>query len=334
MATMAMTTRGRETVGEDLRTGAEDILRMIAERTAAQMSAENFPVALRLLPRGPRDALARVYGFARFVDDVGDEAPGAPDDRLALLEIIADEIHRQWFGASSTLGPVHDLGPLIRSVAMPVQPFLDLVEANRMDQHVAHYETFGDLIGYCALSANPVGRAVLRIADADEDANLAASDSVCTALQVLEHCQDVGEDARNGRIYLPQEDLAAAGVPASDLTAAATTPALRRVIAMQVDRAEKLLAAGPGLVRRLRGWARVAVAGYVAGGQATIAALRAANFDVLPRTVRPSKLRMTTHAVRLLAPAATSGRAKSLGVRGLGARPDSTTRPSGGEGGR
>jgi squalene synthase HpnC len=331
MATMAMTTRGREPVGEDIRTGAEDILRRIAERTAAQMSAENFPVALRLLPRGPRDALARVYGFARFVDDVGDEAPGTADDRLALLDIVAAEIHRQWSGASSSLRPVHDLGPLIRSVAMPAQPFLDLVEANRMDQHVAQYETFGDLIGYCALSANPVGRVVLRIANADDDANLAASDSVCTALQVLEHCQDVGEDAGNGRVYLPQEDLAAAGVPASDLTASSTTPALRRVVAMQIDRSETLLAAGPGLVRRLRGWARIAVAGYVAGGEATIAALRAAEFDVLPRTVRPSKLRMTTQAVRLLAPRAMSARARSGGVRAPGARSDSTTRPSGGE---
>jgi phytoene/squalene synthetase len=214
---------------------------------------------------------------------------------------------------------------------MPAQPFLDLVEANRMDQHVARYETFGDLIGYCALSANPVGRVVLRIANADDDANLAASDSVCTALQVLEHCQDVGEDAGNGRVYLPQEDLAAAGVPASDLTASSTTPALRRVVAMQIDRSETLLAAGPGLVRRLRGWARIAVAGYVAGGEATIAALRAAEFDVLPRTVRPSKLRMTTQAVRLLAPRAMSARARSGGVRAPGARSDSTTRPSGGE---
>ena len=288
---MATTTRGRGTVGEDIRTGAEDILRGIAERTAAQMSAENFPVALRVLPRGPRDALARVYGFARFVDDVGDEAPGTAADRLALLDIVADETNRQWSGTASSLRPVHDLGPLIRSVAMPAQPFLDLVEANRVDQRVAQYETFGDLIGYCALSANPVGRVVLRIADADDDANLAASDSVCTALQVLEHCQDVGEDARIGRVYLPQEDLAAAGVPSSDLTGATTTLALRRVIAMQIDRSEKLLAAGPGLVRRLRGWARFAVAGYVAGGEATIAALRTAEFDVLPRTVRPSKVR-------------------------------------------
>jgi squalene synthase HpnC len=295
MATMATTTSGRGTVGDDpggdIETGAADVLRVIGARTAAQMSAENFPVALRLLPRGPREALARVYGFARFVDDVGDEAPGTAADRLALLDIVAAEIGAQWSGTPSGLAPVRGLGPLIGSVAMPAQPFLDLVEANRMDQIVAQYETFGDLIGYCALSANPVGRVVLRIADADTDANLAASDSVCTALQVLEHCQDVGEDARNGRVYLPQEDLAAAGVATADLTAASTAPALRRVVATQVARAEELLAAGPGLVRRLRGWARLAVAGYVAGGEATLAALRQAQYDVLPSTVRPSKLR-------------------------------------------
>lgn len=288
-------------------TGPASVLHEIATRTAMQMSAENFPVALRLLPRGPRDALARVYGFARFVDDVGDEAPG---DRLALLDVVAAEIAAQWAGNASELAPVRELAPLIRRHAMPAEPFVDLVEANRMDQRVSQYETFGDLIGYCALSANPVGRVVLRIANADDEANLAASDSVCTALQVLEHCQDVGEDARNGRVYLPQEDLAAAGVPAADLTAPSTAPALRRVIATQIARAEQLLAAGPALVRRLRGWARVAVAGYVAGGEATVIALRAAEYDVLPHTVRPSRLRTGAQMARLLAPHTITARGR------------------------
>lgn len=271
--------------------GVPAALTEIAQRAAARMSGENFPVALRALPRGPRDDLARVYAFARFVDDVGDEAPG---DRFALLDTIARQVREQWDGTQSdgraaSLAPVRGLAPLITSHAMPAQPFLDLVEANRIDQKVSEYATFADLIEYCNYSAAPVGRIVLRLANADTPANVAASDDVCNALQVLEHCQDVGEDAARGRVYLPQDDLARAGVAPGDLLATATSPALRRVVAIQVARAEDLLLAGRGLVRSLRGWARFAVAGYLAGGEATARALAAADHDVLPATIRPAK---------------------------------------------
>jgi len=123
---------------------------------------------------------------------------------------------------------------------------------------------------------------------------------VCNALQVLEHCQDVGEDARAGRTYLPAVDLRAAGVGDDDLRAPTTSAGVRRVVGEQVDRALGLLRAGRPLVRRLRGWPRLAVSGYVAGGLATATALRRADFDVLDRHIGPSKIRTTVHAVRLV----------------------------------
>lgn len=267
--------------------GPDAALADVAARSTAQMAAENFPVALRLLPRGPRDGLRRAYGFARFVDDVGDEAPG---DRLALLDAVEGELRAEWEGAGSSLAPVRDLRPLISAHAMPITPFLDLVEANRIDQRRTRYETFAELLDYCRYSAAPVGRIVLRLAGADGDErNRADSDAVCNALQVLEHCQDVAEDARAGRIYLPQEDLRDRGVAPEQLTAATTSPALREVVAVQVARAEWMLRAGRPLVGRLSGWSRIAVAGYLAGGEATAAALRANHQDVLARQVRPSK---------------------------------------------
>ncbi len=285
---------------------AATILAAIAARSGAKMGRENFPVALRVLPRGPRDALARVYGFARFVDDVGDEAPGGPAGRLALLDVVAAEIRAEWAGPGSSLAPVRALRPLISGARMPDAPFLDLVEANRRDQVVTRYPTFADLLDYCRYSANPVGRIVLRLADADAgtdgEANLTGSDAVCSALQVLEHCQDVGEDARAGRVYLPQDDLSREGVSALELTQPPTPAGLRRAVATQVARAEQLLAEGPRLVHALHGWARLAVAGYLAGGEATAAALRAADFDVLAGTVRPSKsgtaARLARHLTR------------------------------------
>jgi phytoene/squalene synthetase len=249
------------------------VLERVAARSAGQMRAENFPVALRLLPRRPRTHLARVYGYARFVDDIGDEAPG---DRGHLLDLIERDVRALPTGGSR-FAAVSALLPLIEECAVPLQPLLDLVEANRLDQRQLRYQTFEQLLGYCELSAAPAGQLVLY------------------------HCQDVGEDARAGRVYLPATELSAAGVDDDQLHAGATAPALRRVIATQVDRAVELLDPGRALVRRLSGWARVAVSGYVAGGLATATALRRADYDVLARAVRPSRAYTAALAIRLLA---------------------------------
>lgn len=281
--------------------GAAALLECVASRSRAQMGAENFPVALRLLPRRPRTHLARVYAFARFVDDVGDTAPGDRDRLLNLIELDV----RGLPAGDAALTPVAGLCPVVDECAVPLEPFLDLIEANRVDQHTLRYETFDDLLGYCKLSAAPIGRIVLHTAGAATTRNVVESDAVCAALQVLEHCQDAGEDARAGRIYLPAIDLRAAGVTDDALLAAESSASLRAVIAVQVDRAADLLLAGRPLVRRLSGWSRVAVAGYVAGGLATVAALRKAHHDVLARRIRPSRTGTVARAMPLvLAPGA------------------------------
>lgn len=274
-----------------------DVLESLARGASAQMGAENFPVALRLLPARPRRHLQRAYGFARFVDDVGDEAPG---DRLALLDLVETDVRALWDG-SAALSPVRALRPLVEECGVPMQPFLDLVEANRVDQTTTAYETFDDLLRYCRLSATPIGLIVLHVAGRAGGREVAASDAVCSALQVLEHCQDVGEDAARGRVYLPMADVRSANIRLDELLSRETGGSLRGVVRMQVDRARRLLAEGDGLVRRLPGWSRVAVAGYVAGGLATADALRDARFDVLGGHVGPTRTRTARHALRLLA---------------------------------
>ena len=281
--------------------GPEALLQRLADGAGAQMGAENFPVALRVLPRRPRAALGAVYRYARFVDDVGDRADCAPPDRLALLDIVDREVRALPDGVSR-LHPVACLAPIVREHGIANDLLLDLVEANKLDQRKCSYATFDELLDYCRLSAAPVGRIVLHVAGAVTEANVADSDTVCAALQVLEHCQDVGEDARAGRVYLPDEELRAASVGASDLTAATTGAALRAVVAVQVARAEDMLQRGSALVKRLHGWSRVAVAGYVAGGLATASALRGAGYEVLAAPVRPSRPRTALHAIRVWAP--------------------------------
>ena len=281
--------------------GPEALLLRLADGADAQMGAENFPVALRVLPRRPRAALSAVYRYARFVDDVGDRADCAPSERLALLDVVDREV-RALPDGNSRLHPVAGLASVVREHGIANDLLLDLVEANRLDQRKSSYATFDELLDYCRLSAAPVGRIVLHVAGAVTEANVADSDTVCAALQVLEHCQDVGEDARAGRVYLPDEELRAAAVDAGDLMATSTSAALRGVIAVQVARAEDMLRRGSALVKRLHGWSRVAVAGYVAGGLATASALRGAGYEVLAAPVRPSRARTALHAIRVWAP--------------------------------
>ena len=288
----------------------------IGGAAAAQAGAENFPVALRVLPRRYRRDLAAVYGFARSVDDMGDEA--APGQRLELLDELEADIGRlyqkvRWAGAPGPGGTGNEPGPagdgprlpvvraLARTVvtcAIPAQPFLDLIEANRQDQVVTRYRAFADLLGYCRLSANPVGRIVLHVFGAATPEREALSDRVCTALQLAEHWQDVAEDLRAGRIYLPLADLDRFGVTEADLAAPRAGPGVRALIAFQVGRARDLLDAGAPIVGTLRGAARLAVAGYVAGGRAALAAIAASGHDPLRATPRPGRARLAGELLR------------------------------------
>ncbi|MEU6714095.1 squalene synthase HpnC [Nonomuraea sp. NPDC046802] len=269
-----------------------------SRKLAEKARRENFPVASRLLPRRHRDHLMAVYGFARSVDDVGDDE--RPDDRLRLLDEIEADLARLYDGRPARLGPVGALARTVQECSIPAEPFHRLIEANRRDQTVTRYETFDELLGYCELSANPVGHLVLYVFGEVSGPRLALSDRVCSALQVIEHCQDVGEDYRRGRVYLPGEDLRRAGCPISHLAAATTSPRLRKVVALQAARAGTMLGEGETIVAALSGFARTAVSGYVAGGHATLAALRSARYDVLDRAVRPRRVGLLWAWARVL----------------------------------
>jgi phytoene synthase len=267
------------------------------DQVATEQSGENFPVALRVLPRRVRGHLRALYGYARYVDDLGDEAPG---DRMRLLDAVEADLDRLYAGGRPTLPVIAALAPTVRERALPAQPLRDLLAANRLDQRVSRYRSYDDLAGYCALSANPVGRLVLQIAGQATPDRVAWSDDVCTALQIIEHLQDIGEDYRAGRIYLPQRDLAGFGVAEAELAAAAASPALRRLVAAEARRAAELLDSGRPLVASLRGWARLAVAGYVAGGRTALMTLADSGFDPLGRAPRPAAVRTAVEAVRLV----------------------------------
>ncbi|MBP5889875.1 squalene synthase HpnC [Streptomyces scabiei] len=277
--------------------------------TLDKAGAENFPVAPFFLPRAWREDLMAVYGFARLVDDIGDGdlAPGGADarllgvgprdadDRLLLLDAFEADLAKVFDGT-----PGH---PLLRRLQRTVrgrrlapEPFLALIAANRQDQLVKRYETHDDLLAYCALSANPVGRLVLAVTGTTTPERVRHSDAICSALQIVEHLQDVSEDLGRDRIYLPAADLKRFHVQETDLAAPAAGAPVRALIAYEAERARSLLDEGTPLVGSVHGRLRLLLAGFVAGGRAALHAIAAAGHDVLPGPPKPGRLRLLREA--------------------------------------
>jgi squalene synthase HpnC len=281
-----------------------------AEEVMARAATENFPVSSWLLPRRARSHLLAVYGFARLVDELGDgPAPGPPSDsdgpgdtavyglvsaaqveaRLTMLDWVEGDLDRAYAGRAEHPLLVR-LQVTLRECDLPREPFVRLIEANRLDQRVGRYETWAQLRAYCALSADPVGELVLGVLGLATPARIALSNQICTALQLAEHCQDVAEDLARGRVYLPAEDLARFGCATTDLAAAHASEPLRAVLAFEVARAHELFDAGAPLIDELPGArARLAVAAFAAGGRAALEAIERAGYDVLPGPPRADK---------------------------------------------
>jgi squalene synthase HpnC len=265
-----------------------------ADDVLANASGENFPVALRMIPPRYRAHLFALYCFARLTDDVGDQAKDQQDEdtgafRLKLLDDLEADIDRIYDRQQPLTPALLPLADTVRACDIPQAPLNALIQANRQDQLVTRYPAYPDLEQYCTLSANPVGQIVLYIFGSATPERIELSDKICTALQLVEHWQDVAEDLRDGRIYLPQDDMARFGVTELDLAAATANAKVKDLLRFEVARARQLLDDGAPLVGTLRGAARVAVAGYVAGGRAALAAVERHGYDVLASTPKPSK---------------------------------------------
>lgn len=256
---------------------------------ARRARTENVPVASVLFPRRLRPHLRAVYGFARLVDMLGDEAEGG---RLAALDELERELAACYAGEPSW--PVMQaLAPTIHDFSLPREPFLRLIEANRIDQRIAEYETWDALKEYCRHSADPVGRLVLGLLRLDAEAELvSASDDVCTGLQLVNFLQDVPRDLELGRIYLPAEDRRRFGVAALDRP----SPELLELLRYEAARARDLLASGRVLQERIGGRMGRAVGLFGRGGLAALDALESAHWDVFTRRPRPSRARLALAA--------------------------------------
>lgn len=255
-------------------------------RLLAGRHYENFSVASRLLPGSLRLDLARIYGYCRFTDDLGDESGG---QARARLDRWRGEVCELFSGGARVHPVLMALAETVRRHRLPARPFLDLISANLQDQEVTSYASWDELRDYCTRSAAPVGRMVLPVfglrgADVER-----LSDDVCIGLQVANFAQDVTLDAARGRCYLVGTEVERLGVAGA--------------VRAHCERARALLRAGEVLERLAPGRLRMQLALYRMGGLAIVDAIE--RVGCRTDRVRPRVRRLTRAA--LAARAAVAG---------------------------
>ncbi len=248
----------------------------------AKSHYENFTVGSWFLPKRLRPSMHAVYAFCRHTDDLGDEATG---DRLALLNTWEADL-RQCYGGAPEHPYLQALQATIQRHHMPMDIFLRLIEANRMDQRVKRYATYQDLLHYCEHSATPVGRMVLHVFGYRDEERGRLSDATCIALQLANFWQDVRRDLAMGRIYIPLEDMARFGYSETDLHSGVVNGNLRRLMEFEVGRARGLFREGLTLVERVDGELRLDLRLFSEGGLSILDAIEGRDYDVL--TTRPT----------------------------------------------
>jgi phytoene synthase len=246
---------------------------------------ENFPVASVLLPARLREPVAAIYAFARSADDFADEGDLPAAERLALLDGYRRELDTIAAGAQTTHPVFLRLRLVIAEYQLPMQLFHDLLDAFAQDVDKTRYADFAELMDYCRRSADPVGRLLLHLFGAATPENCRRSDAICSALQLINHWQDVGIDATKPvpRIYLPQDDMARFGVGDETILHRVASPDFLSLMSFQVDCARALMLEGAQLGRDLPGRIGLEIRAIVAGGLRILDKIEAVDYDVFSR---------------------------------------------------
>ena len=205
-------------------------------RLKAAESKSSFLSGFRFLPQAQREAMTVLYAFCRELDDVADDSSNPAVAQAALNWWRADLAKA--FTEQMPEHPVNQaLKTVLRSFALPHGEFSELIDGMQMDLEQARYNSFDDLKLYCRRAAGVVGCLIARILGFTQPQTLEYADKMGLALQLTNIIRDVGEDARMGRIYLPQEDLQHFGVSEQDILSANATPEFARLMQFQYERA-------------------------------------------------------------------------------------------------
>jgi squalene synthase HpnC len=268
-------------------------------RELAQSHYENFHVASWLLPKRLRPHFHSIYAYCRISDDLGDEVPNQRQ-ALALLDVWQGQLDACYQGEAKH--PVFvALRETIRACDIPKQPFADLLTAFRQDQTVTRYASMDAVLGYCRNSANPVGRLVLYACGYCDAERFALSDETCSALQLANFWQDVREDFARGRIYIPRDAMAAAGVDEAALAQGVATPAFRALMREKIAYTRAMFARGAKLIGMVDRELAVDLDLFTRGGLEILRAIEAQQYDVLSARPTISKRRKAMLLLRALA---------------------------------
>ncbi len=241
---------------------------------------ENFPVASILLPKHLRPAVKAIYAFARSADDIADEGNAPREVRLEMLQSYENALDRIHSGLVAKSPLFESLEEVIHEYRLPLQPFYDLLSAFKQDVVTTRYAHFDALLDYCRRSANPVGTLMLHLYGETSEQNLADSDAICSALQLINFWQDVALDWEKGRIYLPQDALARFEVTETQIGNGLVNDAWRRLMQFEVARARQLMLSGAQLPSRLPGRIGLELRLVVQGGLRILERIEAADYDV------------------------------------------------------
>jgi phytoene synthase len=245
---------------------------------------ENFPVASILLPARLRKPVEAIYRFARSADDIADEGDAAPEVRLARLNVYKGHLTGIAAGETPADPMFAELAQVIRHHALPVSLFRDLLDAFAQDVTKKRYASYAEVLGYCRRSANPVGRLLLHLFKRTSERELAQSDAICSALQLVNFWQDIDVDfARDDRVYLPQDEMARFGVTQLHLLEKTCDGAWTALMKFQVERTRALMLSGAPLGRSLPGRVGMEIRATVQGGLRILDKIDAAGYDVFRR---------------------------------------------------
>jgi hydroxysqualene synthase len=247
---------------------------------------ENFPVASVLCPPALRPAVVAIYHFARTADDIADEGPAPPAQRLSDLAEFRADLRATL--AHGPLGPrwPEVFGPLAQRVQefkLPARPLHDLLDAFEQDVRNPPYPDRVALLDYCHRSASPIGRLLLHLYGIDDALALRQSDAVCTALQLINFWQDLSVDGPRGRCYVPESDLQAHQVSSAELAAATDSPSARQLVQTLCEWAQGLMLSGAPLALRVPGRAGWELRLVVQGGLRILEKIRLMHHATLSR---------------------------------------------------
>ncbi len=258
----------------------------VARLTRAR--ARNFAYGIMLLPRPKRNAVAAIYAFAREVDDIADDPATADGDKRERLETLRARLDDD----ASSEAMFVALADASRRFPIPRAALHDLIDGGIQDTTQRRYASFDELHGYCRKVAGAVGVACVAVYGADEPAK---AETLGVALQLINIIRDVREDWELGRVYLPQDELAAHGVTEEDIAFRRRSDELRALMEFQASRARTYLREGRTLLPLLDRRSAACVATFANLYEATLDRIEASGFDVFsgpPHLSSLTKLRL------------------------------------------